>query len=119
MEDLLDEKKPIDLAELVEVIPESFNDLIVGVIQQAVTDYCILNPFSQKEINEYNSTEAVEFQTAEDFLFNEVRAFGDLNWTFEDACTYMGWDAKKMRTKLFALCDYDPVMPSRHQMELF
>lgn len=107
------------LNKLEEVEQESFNALISSVIFRACEDFIELDPFSNTLTNEFVKSEGSDYQSAEEFLFNQVPSFGELGWTFEEACDYLGLDPGSIRSELLQREKVDPSYPNRYQMSLF
>ena len=104
---------------MMEETENNFNQLITAVIKQACDDFIELNPYSTRIANEFYMDEGHAYNSAADFLFEEVPAFGDLGWTFLEACEELDIDGKKLRAELFKHIKCDPTMPTGHQMDLF
>ena len=61
--------------------------LLYAIFKQIISDYVKLDPESDSSSADLVGTEAEDFITAEDIIFNgEKLYYGDLEFTFEDLC---------------------------------
>lgn len=112
-------KKEIILEPIIDVDLEDFKNLLRAVIIQAIEDFLYLNPYLNKSNSELNANEAIEYRSAEEFLFNDIEALGDLVWTFSDVCKFLGLDSEILKRKIIKLDRKEFDEPKNYQLELF
>jgi len=76
-------------------------ELLLAILRQAIRDYIRLDPDSDTVSAEYYIDEGHDYQTSEDFLFNNVPLdFGTIKLTFNDVCSLLDIDTIKIKRKI-------------------
>ena len=76
-------------------------ELLLAIVRQAMRDYIRLDPDSDKVSAEYHIDEGADYQTAENFLYNEVPIpYGSLYLTFKDICSILSMDGKRLKYRI-------------------
>jgi len=78
-------------------------EFLLAILKQAVRDYIRLDPDSDAVSAEFSTPqgEGYDYKTAEDFLFNNVPIYyGTLRMTYNNVCSILGIDYKKLKKKI-------------------